>query len=115
MGERKGGRTKGVPNKATTRTRLAFAETWTRLSPEIENWIRETAEGVIGPVLLAGEPILDQAGQPILVRKNADPGRAADLTLKLAKFHVPELGRQELVGADGGAITVKVVKYGEDK
>jgi len=114
------GRPKGVPNKATTRAREMFNETWRKLTPEIEDWIRRTAEGEPVPMIAEdkdGNPVqvLDQAGNPILIRKGADPGKAADIMMKFAKFHVPELGRQELVGADGGAITVKVVKYGEDK
>jgi hypothetical protein len=109
-----------VPNKATTRARNLFAETWQRLTPEIEDWIRRTAEGEPVPMVAPdkdGNPVqvLDQAGNPILIRKGADPKGAADIMMKFARFHVPELGRQELVGEGGGAITVKVVKYGEDK
>jgi len=110
-----------VPNKATTRARNLFTETWQRLTPEIEDWIRRTAEGEPVPFVkkdpATGEfkQVLDQAGNPIMVRMNADPKGAADIMMKFAKFHVPELGRQELVGDGGGSITVKVIKYGDSK
>lgn len=39
-----------------------------------------------------------------------DPGKAADLTLRLAEFFLPKLGRTEHTGEDGGPITVHVVE-----
>jgi len=115
------GRPRGVPNHATTRARNAFTETWQRLTPDIEDWIRRTAEGEPVPMVkkdpATGQwmPVLDQAGNPIMVRQDADPGRAAEILIKIAEYHVPKLGRLEHVGEGRGAITVKVVKYGEDK
>jgi hypothetical protein len=118
-GRKTGGRTKGSRNKLTADARAIFGETWQRLCPDLEEWIRRTAEGEPVPMVKRdGEvyrPVLDAAGNEVMVRKDADPGKAAELAIKMAKFHVPELGRQELVGDGGGSITVKVIKYGEGK
>jgi ribosomal 50S subunit-associated protein YjgA (DUF615 family) len=43
-----------------------------------------------------------------MVRKGADPKGAADIMMKFAKFHVPELARSEVVGEGGGALKVIV-------
>lgn len=113
------GRPPGKPNRATTRARNLFAETWQRLTPEIEDWIRRTAEGEIVPFTkkdpATGEhrQVLDAAGNPIMVRMGADPGRAADIMMKFAKFHVPELARQEHVGEDGAPLQIVVKTYKE--
>ena len=113
------GRAKGVPNKVTTRARQIFNETWHRLTPEIEDWIRRTAEGEPVPMIEKNAegmpvPVLDQAGNPILIRKGADPKGAVDIMLRYAKFHVPELERHTVdgTGADG-AIRVIVKTEGE--
>ncbi|SRR5712692_8330039 len=66
-GERRGGRRRGTPNKATAEARALFRAMLEDLAPQVEKWIRKTAE--------------------------EDPGKAADLTLKLAEFHIPKLQR----------------------
>ena len=88
-GAKYGGRVKGTPNKATAEIRSLFAKMLDGLAPEVEGWIRKVAED--------------------------DPGRAADLTLKLAEFHVPKLARTEIAGdgdGEGGGLTIQVVKFG---
>lgn len=102
-GERRGGRKKGVPNKLTSAAKEAFLAVFQRLAPDLETWIRQTAEGV--------EVIkTDKDGNPITFREGADPGKAADLTIKLAEYHYPKLGRTEVSGADGGPVIVELVK-----
>lgn len=77
-GFKSGGRKKGTPNKVTSTAREAFLAMFHRLSPNIEGWIAETAE--------------------------KDPGKAAELVLRMAEYHFPKLGRQELTGKDGEPI-----------
>jgi len=59
-GERRGGRKKGTANKATAEARALFKVMLEDLAPQVEKWITKTAE--------------------------EDPGKAADLTLKLAEL-----------------------------
>jgi hypothetical protein len=57
--------------------------------------------------------VLDQAGNPILIRKDANPGKAAEIMMRFAEYHAPKLRHMELSGQGGGSITVKVIKHGE--
>jgi len=61
------GRKPGVPNKITTETRVLFKAMLEDLAPQVKKWIRRTAK--------------------------CDPGKAAELTLKLAEFCLPKLQR----------------------
>lgn len=79
-GERRGGRKKGTPNKATAESRAVFAAMFGRLAPEAEGWVRAAAE--------------------------KDPARGAELTLRMAEFHIPKLSRAEVTGEGGGALEV---------
>lgn len=83
-GTRRVGRPKGVPNKITSAARSAFLATFTKMEPQLEGWLERVAA--------------------------EDPARAADLLIRMAEYHFPKLGRQELTGPEGGAITVQVVK-----
>jgi hypothetical protein len=58
-------------------------------------------------------PVIDQVGNPVLVRKDANPGKAAEIMMRFAEYHVPKLRQVELSGQGGGSITVKVIKHGE--
>ena len=110
------GRPRGVPNSVTTRARNIFADTWYKLTPEIEDWIRRAAEGEAGELVkvIDGVPtvVLDAVGNPVMVRKGADPLGAADLLVRMAEYHVPKLARHEVTGADGGALQVHIVDPG---
>ena len=105
-GQRRGGRKKGVPNKVTTVARQAFLATFGRLEGDLEKWIRETADGVPATVTAKDGSVCE-------IRQGADPGKAADLIVRMAEYHVPKLGRQELVGGDGGPLQIIIQKYGE--
>lgn len=88
-GIKTGGRKKGVPNKLTSSAKEAFLLTFQRLAPDLEEWIRLAA--------------------------NDDPGKAADLTIRLAEYHYPKLGRTEVTGDGGGSLVIKVVKLDGDQ
>ena len=91
LGRKTGGRTKGVPNKVTTRAREAFLAVFERVQPDLEAWIRATAQD--------------------------DPGKAADLVIRMAEYHAPKLGRTEteLSGPGGGPLVVEVVTLADGK
>ena len=99
-GERRGGRQKGTPNKVTSAAREAFLAIFERLTPDVETWIRQTANGW-------DVEVMTKAG-PTIVRQGKDPGKAADLALRLAEYHVPKLAKTEVTGADGAALHITV-------
>jgi hypothetical protein len=112
-GRKTGGRTRGTPNKVTSAAREAFLALFDDLTPDLEGWIRETATGVEQPLMLKGVPVMGADGKPLMVRTGADPGKAADLVIRMAEYHFPKLGRAEITGEDGGALVVNVVTYSE--
>lgn len=79
-----------------------------RLSPQTERWIKETAEGL-------EVTKTDKDGNEVKVKIPGDPGRAAELVLRLAEFHIPKLGRTELVGEDGEKLAVSITINGVAK
>ena len=102
--KRYGGRTKGTPNKVTSAARQAFLATFGRIEGDLEGWIRQTAEGVETPLVVKGIPITNADGSPVMTRIGADPGKAADLVVRMAEYHFPKLGRSEVTGLDGGPV-----------
>jgi hypothetical protein len=86
--------------------------TFGKLEPDLEEWVRETANGIEQPLIVKGIPITKDDGSPVMVRLGADPGKAADLLIRMAEYHFPKLGRQEHTGEDGGSIVIEVKKYG---
>jgi hypothetical protein len=96
-GERRGGRKKGTPNKVTSVAREAFLATFDNLKPDLERWVRETAEG--------WESVkVTKEGGTITVVEGRDPAKAADLVIRMAEYHFPKLGRSEVTGPDGGPV-----------
>lgn len=76
------------------------------LEGDLERWIRETADG-------KEVTQLGKDGLPVTFKTEGDPAKAADLLVRMAEYHVPKLGRQELVGQDGAAaIQVIINKAG---
>lgn len=114
QGRKTGGRKKGTPNKVTAAAKAKFLATFARLEGDLEGWIRSTAEGVEVPLILKdGSQAVGVDGKPVTLREGADPKGAAELLIKLAPYHFPMLGRQEVVGNEGGPLVVKVVTYGD--
>jgi hypothetical protein len=99
-GHKTGGRTKGVPNKVTSAARAAFLATFDRLSTDLDVWIQQTANGWdVEKVVGRGE-----TERVVVVREGKDPGKAADLLIRMAEYHFPKLGRTEVTGEDGGPV-----------
>jgi hypothetical protein len=80
-GYKTGGRQKGTPNKSTQEVRDAISLLAQRKAPMLEEWLDRVAEN--------------------------DPAKAADLFLRAIEYHIPKLGRTEVVGdEDGGPVKV---------
>lgn len=99
-GRKTGGRTKGVPNKVTSAARESFALMFDSLAPDVETWIRQTANGWDNEVTVGR----GENATTTIKRVGKDPGKAADLALRLAEYHIPKLGRTEVTGEDGGPV-----------
>lgn len=98
-GRKTGGRRKGVPNKVTGAAREAFLLTFGNLEGELESWIRMTASGDVRD----GEVV-----------RAPDPAKAADLMIRMAEYHFPKLGRQELTGPEGGPVEFTIRDLGKE-
>jgi hypothetical protein len=96
-GRKTGGRTKGTPNRVASAAKEAFLATFGKLDRDLEKWIRECAEG-------QEVTKTDKEGNTVKLRMGADPGKAADLLIRMAEYHFPKLGRQEVVGDGGGPV-----------
>ena len=82
-GERRGGRQKGTPNKATLTAREAISRFVDGNAHKLQEW-------------------LDQ------IAASDGPKAAAGLYIDMVEFAVPKLARTELTGKDGGAIQMSV-------
>lgn len=109
-GKKTGGRRKGTPNHVTSAARTAFLAVFGKLEKDLEGWIRETASGVERPLEIGGVVVLGKDDKPLTYRHGADPGKAADLVLRMAEYHYPKLSRAEVTGKDGGAVSIEIVK-----
>ena len=78
VGTKTGGRQKGTPNKSTTEVREAIAVFAKGNINRFQGWLDNVADD--------------------------DPGKAADLFLKVLEYHIPKLARSEHTGADGDAL-----------
>ena len=103
-GERRGGRKIGAPNKFTGDAREAFKMVYDGRIKDLDRWIVETAEGFEAVHFLSD-------GTKIKYIKR-DPGKAADLMIKIAEHFVPKLNRTEFSGANGERLTVNVAISG---
>jgi len=101
-----GGRKKGTPNRVTRELREILRAVADKKAPELEAMIDETRYGIEIEKTLPD-------GRVVTGRLNADPGKAAELLLKLFEFGTPKLARSEVVGDGGGPVVVEIVNYAE--
>ncbi len=92
-GERRGGRARGTPNKATLNARQAIADFVDGNAHRLQGWLDQ----------IAADPKL---GPQAAIRCFND----------LVEYHVPKLARTELTGKDGEHLIprVLVLKNGDD-
>jgi hypothetical protein len=110
-GKRPGaGRPKGSPNKATVEMKNCLQKLFDKKFNDLDEMIDETRNGIE----IEKTMTVDGKSVTVLGRLNADPGKAADLMLKLAEFCHPKLGRMEHTGAAGGPIEFTVRDLGKE-
>jgi len=80
-----GGRPKGVPNKATTLSREAFAAFVDGNAHRMQEWLEQVA-----------------------VDPKHGPKVAIELVLQVSEYHIPKLARTEHVGDGGGPVEMRV-------
>jgi len=86
-GERRGGRSKGTPNKATREFRETVRLLLEKNAQNVSKWLDAVAK--------------------------KDPAKALDLVTRLAEYAAPKLGRTELTGKDGAdlprSVSIEIV------
>jgi hypothetical protein len=96
-GKRPGaGRKPGTPNKVTAEDREVFRMVYERRLSDLDRWITETGDG------FEAVHFLKDGTKIPYIEKN--PGKAADILVRMAEHFVPKLARNEHVGADGGPV-----------
>lgn len=105
-----GGSRKGVPNKATSTAREAFAKLVEGNAPRMQKWLLDVANGI---------PIIDPETKLQVERNNIplwivepQPEKALDVLQKMAEYHIPKLARTEHVG-DSKQPIEHVVKFAD--
>jgi hypothetical protein len=107
-GERRGGRKKGTPNHITVDARKAFQMVYEGRLKDLNRWIKETGDG------FPAVHFLSDGTRCSYIERN--PGKAADLLLRMAEHFVPKLERHEVVGEGGGPVEFVIRDLGkEDK
>lgn len=87
-GERRGGRTKGTPNKITAEARAAIATFVEGNAHRLQVWLDLVADGVRGPANKDGTP------GDLLIPPN--PQKAFELFQSVIQYHVPKLAATDL-------------------
>lgn len=85
------GKPKGAVNKTTRQAREAIAMLVEANLDEMQGWLSAIAED-----------------------EKQGPAVAFKLLMDVMEYHIPKLARTELTGADGGALTVQVVRFADD-
>ena len=100
-GERRGGRKKGTPNKVTAEARELFQAVYEGRLQDLERWLTETGDG------FEAVHFLHDGTKIPYIEKN--PGKAAELLLRMAEHFVPKLSRTEITGGGGQALVFQVI------
>lgn len=101
------GRVKGTPNKSTRDVREAIARVLQDNAENFAKWLAQVAEGI-------KEARKDSKGKEYTVwLAEPNPGKAMDIAMNMAEYHIPKLARTEMTGAGGGAIIMKTDKTDE--
>ena len=101
MGYRRGGRSKGTPNKVTKDVRQTFAAFVDSGSDEFMLWLRKVADGV-------KETYIDDQGverERYVIQPN--PARAFDMVMQAAEYTTPKLARLEHSGNDENPVVIE--------
>ena len=102
------GRKRGVPNKATADVREAIANL---LQLNVENfslWLGQVSNGIKQPAPASDDAQADEEPEMKWLLR-PDPGKALDIAMGMAEYHIPKLARTELTGKDGGPLQVNIV------
>jgi hypothetical protein len=105
-GERRGGRKKGTPNHVTIDARKAFQMVYEGRLKDLARWIKATGDGY--PAV----HFLSDGTKCKYVERN--PGKAADLLLRMAEHFVPKVSRVEHTGEDGGPVEFVIRDLGKE-
>lgn len=90
---------KVLPTNVTVRE--AFAKLLTMNASKFGGWLTQVAEGHTYRVHLGGGRHKDITVAP-------DPGKALDLVIKIAEYHIPRLTRVAHTGPDEGPVLISV-------
>lgn len=105
--KRYGGRKKGTPNKATTDVREAIASLLQLNVDNFSVWLSQVANGIRQPPPSSDDGEETESEAKWLLRP--DPGKALDIAMGMAEYHIPKLARTEITGKDGGPLQVNII------
>ena len=103
MGQNKGGRPPGAPNKATAEARKAIAEFVDGNAHRLVGWLDRVSDGVKETVT---DPKTGEQRERWLVEPN--PARAFEMFQSVVEYHVPKLARMEVAGDQDNPVQVDI-------
>jgi hypothetical protein len=100
-GKKTGGRVAGTPNKATLEARQAIGAFVDGNAHRLTEWLDKVADGVKGEVQSKDGEIVEVYVVP------PNPAKAFDMFQSVVEYHVPKLGRMEVMGNDEKPVVVE--------
>jgi hypothetical protein len=100
-GKKTGGRVAGTPNKATKEAREAIGAFVDGNAHRLTEWLDKVADGVKGEVQNKDGEIVEVYVVP------PNPAKAFDMFQSVVEYHVPKLGRMEVMGNDEKPVVVE--------
>lgn len=97
-GKKTGGRVAGTPNKATLEARQAIGAFVDGNAHRLTEWLDKVADGV-----KVYDP--ETESEKYIVPPN--PAKAFDMFQSVIEYHVPKLGRMEVMGNDESPVVVE--------